>query len=57
MDMLEEKGMNTNHTRLIFNSEVLDDEFTLEEYNIIFSKENLPQIKKDSTIVLKYNYK
>ena len=57
MDMLEEKGLNTNHTRLIFNSEVLDDEFTLEEYNIIFSKETLPQIKKDSTIVLKYNYK
>jgi len=43
MDMLEEKGMNTNHTRLIFNSEVLDDEYTLEEYDI----------KKYSTIVLK----
>jgi len=41
--MLEEKGLNLSQTKLIFNYEILDDEYTLEEYDI----------KKYSTIVLK----
>jgi len=43
-EMLQEKGLHPSQTTLIFNSEVLEDDRTLEEYNI----------KKDSTINLKY---